>query len=223
MKWYGMSVDNSKWMRNYKYKHNLKVRTLSMLLKPKNRLNIYNLTIYLPPKWKLLAVKSSRRSDSYVTFFLYSPIYFFNLAAPVNHVRVKFDKIIKAVNLKFYYTTNFYSLYWVLFRNIFYSFVQVFFKKIKFKGKGYYIYKNYRNTVAMQFGYSHRLRVYSYFLSIQFITKTALLLFGINKNDILKASFQIFYKRPINVFTGKGIRFNRQIVYKKIGKVSSYR
>jgi ribosomal protein L6P/L9E len=111
----------------------------------------------------------------------------------------------------------------VLFRNIFYSFAQVFFKKIKFKGKGYYIYKNYRNTIAMQFGYSHRLRVYSYFLSIQFITKTAFLLFGINKNDILKAGFQIFYKRPINIFTGKGIRFNRQIVYKKIGKVSSYR
>ena len=75
----------------------------------------------------------------------------------------------------------------------------------------------------MQFGYSHRLRVYSYFLSVRFITKTAVLLFGINKNDLYKTSFNIFYKKPINVFTGKGIRFTRQVIYKKTGKVSSYR
>jgi hypothetical protein len=29
--------------------------------------------------------------------------------------------------------------------------------------------------------------------------------------------------RPINIFTGKGIRFTKQIIYKKTGKVSSYR
>jgi hypothetical protein len=29
--------------------------------------------------------------------------------------------------------------------------------------------------------------------------------------------------RPINIFTGRGVRFSRQIIYKKVGKVSSYR
>jgi len=29
--------------------------------------------------------------------------------------------------------------------------------------------------------------------------------------------------RPINIFTGRGVRFAKQIIYKKAGKVSSYR
>ena len=75
----------------------------------------------------------------------------------------------------------------------------------------------------MQFGYSHKLRVYSYFLSVKFVTKTAVLLFGLNTSDLSKVGFSIFTKKPINVFTGKGIRFTRQVIYKKTGKVSSYR
>lgn len=106
---------------------------------------------------------------------------------------------------------------------IFYSFSKIFFRKLKFRGKGYYIYKNNRNTIAMQFGYSHRVRLYSFFIIVKFITKTSILLFGINKLNIYKKSYELFNFKPMNIFTGRGMRFTRQIVYKKIGKVSSYR
>jgi ribosomal protein L6P/L9E len=95
--------------------------------------------------------------------------------------------------------------------------------KIRFKGKGYYIYKNYRNTVAPQFGYAHRVYVYAQAVSVKFLSKTKVLLFGLSKKDILAVGRNLKIVKPINIFTGRGVRFARQIIYRKTGKVSSYR
>lgn len=97
------------------------------------------------------------------------------------------------------------------------------FQKIKFRGKGYYLYKNLRNTITPQFGYSHRIYIYSYFTKVIFLSKTKIIIFGLNKDDILSPSLYIRSKRRINIFTGRGVRFSSQIVYKKTGKVSLYR
>lgn len=101
--------------------------------------------------------------------------------------------------------------------------VSFYFLKIKFRGKGYYIYKNKRNTIAPQFGYFHRVYIYSFFNFVKFLTKTKILIFGVVKKDALIAAHNIKKKRPINIFTGKGVRFAKQIIYKKTGKVSAYR
>ena len=63
----------------------------------------------------------------------------------------------------------------------------------------------------------------SYFNKVKFIGKTKVILFGLVKEDVLSASHTLKSKRPINIFTGRGVRFAKQIVYKKQGKVSSYR
>ena len=107
--------------------------------------------------------------------------------------------------------------------NILFLFTSFIFNKLKFKGKGYYIYKNFRSTIAPQFGYYHRIYIYSFFNRVKFLAKTKLIIFGFVKQDILKTSFELKSKRPINIFTGRGVRFARQLVYKKTGKVSSYR
>ena len=107
--------------------------------------------------------------------------------------------------------------------NLLYLLTSFFFIKLKFKGKGYYIYKNSRNTIAPQFGYYHRIYIYSFFNKVKFLSKTKVLLFGLVKSDILLASHKLKQKRSINIFTGRGVRFARQIIYKKTGKVSSYR
>ena len=106
---------------------------------------------------------------------------------------------------------------------VFSAFYRPFFRKVKFKGKGYYIYKNKRNTITPQFGYSHRLYLYSYFVSVKFLSKTSVFVFGLLKNDVIKTTLGIKSMRPINIFTGRGVRFSREVVYKKVGKVSSYR
>ena len=94
---------------------------------------------------------------------------------------------------------------------------------MKFKGKGYYVYKNSRHTLAPQFGYYHKIYVYAFNTSAKFLSKTSVLLFGLSKNDLLTVGYDFRSKKPINIFTGRGVRFSRQVVYKKTGKVSSYR
>ena len=98
-----------------------------------------------------------------------------------------------------------------------------FILKLKFKGKGYYIYKNTRQTITPQFGHSHRFYLYSYFISVVFLSKTQVLLFGLLKSDLSIIGHAIRSMRSINIFTGRGVRFSRQIIYRKTGKVSSYR
>ena len=53
-------------------------------------------------------------------------------------------------------------LYVNLIQNIIDKFKKIKFKKIKFEGKGYYLYKNFRNTLAPKFGFAHRLYNYNY-------------------------------------------------------------
>jgi ribosomal protein L6P/L9E len=100
---------------------------------------------------------------------------------------------------------------------------QVQFIKMRFRGKGYYIYKTLRNTIAPNFGYAHRVYVYAYYVSLKFLSKTSIILFGLTKKDLYSVGYNFRATRPINIFTGRGVRFRRQIVYKKTGKVSTYR
>jgi len=136
---------------------------------------------------------------------------------------LKYDDVSNVVVLNFFFKNNYYIIFCNYFKLIFFSFSKIFFRKLRFKGKGYYIYKNSRNTIALQFGYSHKFYLYSFFTAVKFITKTIILMFGVNYRDLLNKSYSLFNIKPINIFTGKGIRFARQIIYRKTGKVSSYR
>ena len=95
--------------------------------------------------------------------------------------------------------------------------------KIKFEGKGYYLYKNIRNTLAPKFGFAHRLYLYHFKSWIKILSKTKLLFYN---NDILHClsnANQVRLLRPRNPFTGRGVRFGRSIRFKKKGKVSSFK
>lgn len=65
--------------------------------------------------------------------------------------------------------------------------------------------------------------MYSFFTSVKFLSKTTVFVFGLLQKDVDVISLAVKNLRPINIFTGRGVRFSKQIVYKKVGKVSSYR
>jgi len=65
--------------------------------------------------------------------------------------------------------------------------------------------------------------MYSYFVSVKFLSKTSIFLFGFTTNDLLTAGYNIKKSKNINIFTGRGVRFSKQVIYKKTGKVSTYR
>lgn len=228
MLWYGSSNINVLYkLFNINLKKNLNEKRKKVCLDLTTTLNLNrSLTFfYIPHNWKVTIFLKKQNSLSKLNknyyLYIYSPCYYFFLSLPNNVISLIYDSALNS----FYYRINakkfMHCLFWKRFLNLFYSFSLFFFRKLRVRGKGYYIFKNFRNTIALQFGYSHKIYVYSYFLFVKFLNKTTLLFFGINKMDLTFNSFSLLRTRQQNIFTGKGVRFTRQIVYKKASKLSS--
>lgn len=193
---------------------------INLVTKPIFRsLYLKTFLVYVPNSLNLIMLENSKLK----WILMYNDNYRFVLPiiSKYSLVYLNYNKDILKIDTKL--NNSFYPTFLSHYNNILHTFYKPTFKKIKFRGKGYYIYKNIRNTIAPQFGYSHRIYIYSYFNHVKFIGKTKIIIFGLIKNDLVHASLNLKSKRPINIFTGRGVRFARQIVYKKQGKVSSYR
>lgn len=222
MQWYG--IKKQTFFKNFSNKKSIfkiRFKKTSFNKDPRSGYKLFLKFLYIPSSWSFILLKKKTTTLTYL--YIYSENYFFILPFLNNFLLLKYDSQINCFIFNFFFKNNFYSLFWKYFKLIFYSFSKLFFCKLKFKGKGYYIYKNTRNTLALQFGYSHLLYLYSFFLNIKFLTKTSILLFGVNFEDIFFLGYSFYKLKPINIFTGKGIRFSKQIIYRKTGKVSSYR
>jgi ribosomal protein L6P/L9E len=224
MKWYGHYSYNTIKIKSFKNKNiniNKIFKKSSFSLNTKFSLKSFKHFLYLPFNWNFILFK--KKYINILNLYIYNNEYFFILPFFKKFVSINYDFSANVLIFNFFFNNNFYSIFWNYFKNLFFSFSKIFFKKLKFKGKGYYIYKNNRNTIALQFGYSHKLYLYSFFVTVKFLTKTTILMFGNNYQDILNNSYSLYNIKKINIFTGKGIRFSRQIIYRKTGKVSSYR
>jgi hypothetical protein len=220
--WYGF---NNKFSKNYvsnKKKYaNKKLKKLQFSVQQPFNINYSVFNLVIPSNWQFVILKN--KLTPYKIIYVFSNTYFYNFPLPSTKLDFFYDKSTSVIQFRTLYTNNFYPLYWNNLKLVFNSFHRPFFLKIKFKGKGYYIYKNKRNTITPQFGYAHRLYLYAYFVSVLFLSKTSIFLFGLTRSDVIYTGYAIKSMRPINIFTGRGVRFAKQIIYKKAGKVSSYR
>jgi len=178
-------------------------------------------SLFVPQSFEITCVSCGNSKKSYL--FLYNDVIKLNIPLPASYLSIAFERASGSLLFKSYLSNAYHKQYIKQLSLLLTAFHSVFFKKLKFKGKGYYIYKNKRNTVAPQFGYSHRVYIYSWFTNIKFLGKTSLVIFGLTAADIRIPSRFIKNFRPINVFTGRGVRFSREVIYSKPGKVSSYR
>jgi len=176
---------------------------------------------YFPLNWDFFVLQSLLPMRSIIRCF--SPFYSFSLPVPPFITLIKYDNFSRTIYFFYAQSTNFYKPLMKWLTHLFNSFILFFFKKLKFKGKGYYIFKNKRNTITFRFGYSHRIYLYFYGSCVKFLSKTSIFIFGINRREIINYGHALVITRPYNLFTGKGVRFTRQILYKKVGKVGSYR
>lgn len=193
----------------------------SFLINNKFSLKNFKYFFYVPFKWDFILFE--KKEKNLINLFTYNNFYQFRLPFFKKFLSMSYDNLTNVIIVNFFLKNNFFSIFWNFFRILFFSFSKFFFKKLKFKGKGYYIYKNIRNTIALQFGYSHVFYLYSYLVVVKFITKTTILIMGNNYENVINNAYTLFNVKKINIFTGKGIRFSRQVIYKKTGKVSSYR
>ena len=98
------------------------------------------------------------------------------------------------------------------------------YKKLKFEGKGYYVYTSSRGVLAPKFGLSHRFYLSFFSSNLKFLSKTRFLIYSSFFSNFINGDvFSFFLLRPRNVYTGRGVRLARSRIYSKPGKVSSYR
>ena len=88
--------------------------------------------------------------------------------------------------------------------------------KIKFAGKGYKIKKNSKESLILLFNRSHTTTMWWKNIFVKKLKKYKIF---IKYNPLNKKIVEtILNIRPVNIFTKKGLRVARQILYKKKGK-----
>ena len=78
--------------------------------------------------------------------------------------------------------------------------------------------------LRFMFGHSHMNVVFvnSNFLKIKRLGKYKYFLKSFNEQNLNKISKKICKIKPINMYTKRGIRISKQIIYKRKGKKSTY-
>lgn len=223
--WYGSAYPTNLQLREQNNRHrlNLRDRKLGKINLRRNSYPAQTTILKVPLEWDFILLSPKLTTKTIYSIYLYNQTYFLNCVTTSPSQITKIDPQVRA--FKFYHYTSSYChlAYFRSLELLFNLFNRPFFLKIRFKGKGYYVYKNKRNTIAPQFGYAHRVYVYAHAHSVKFLSKTKILLFGLSKTDLFSTGYSLKAVKPINIFTGRGVRFARQVIYKKTGKVSSYR
>jgi ribosomal protein L6P/L9E len=225
MLWYGRKhkLNFTKTYKKRLQRHYVNLRRLAFSVKRKVNFGRKWYKMYIPSNWTTLVLKSKPQTVGYYVLYLTSQTYYFKVVLPLHGLSYHYDRQLHTIIIQAPRTSNFFPMYWNHLQTLLHSFSTLFFVKLKFKGKGYYLYKTARNTITTQFGHSHRIYIYSFFISVKFLSKTSVLFFGFSKRDILSIGYSLKSARPINLFTGRGVRFNRQILYRKTGKISTHR
>lgn len=195
---------------------------INLSIKRKKKLTKFKTIFYIPPIWSKIILKPKYNLNFYI-LYLVTNTYYFKIIINNNFLKKYLDLNTNSLVVSNYFESSFWLFYKKLFDNLIQTFSYWFFTKLKIKGKGYYVYKNFRNTITHQFGHSHRRYLYSFFTFVKFLSKIVIFIAGSSKNDIFKTGRLIQKSKNINIFTGRGVRFSKQVIYKKTGKVSSYR
>lgn len=128
------------------------------------------------------------------------------------------------LNTSHYYTAKTTSNISKKLSDLFKSWDSYYFIKIKFKGKVYKITRFKKNNLKLAFGRCHKniVVIRSLFLKKKKKVKAKCMLFSSNKASLDVSKSLIVNTRLISMFTQRGLRLSRQLVYRKIGKKSSY-
>ena len=206
-----------------KYRHNLKIRKIAFTYPSTLTLAVYPTQLYIPSEWTLTFLQSKGNLLRPKLLYLTNSLYYFKTPIPFNLASVYFSCSARTFLMHNLHLTGFHTYYLKVLQTLLLTFSKLYYVKLKIRGKGYYLYKTTRNTITHQLGHSHRVYIYAPYVAVKFLSKTTIFVFGTSKLDIFAIGRRIRKSKSLNIFTGRGVRFSRQVVYKKTGKVSSYR
>ncbi len=162
------------------------------------------ITIYLPKNVKFILL-----NNSYIYIFNSSIFLLVNL----KNNNIFFNASLSILKLKlFYYSKS--TIGSNKLNNFIFLWDNFIFSKIYFLGKGFKLKKTNKN-IFFNFNYSHIMLFIFQKLLIKKIQKHKLLLFTKSKNNLSKILNIILNIKSLNVYTKRGIRLAKQIVYIK--------
>lgn len=136
-----------------------------------------------------------------------------------------FDRNTNCISFKKYNFEKKFNFLFKKIQKIIFLFENIFFNKIKFKGKGFRVrFKKKNKILKFTFGHSHINYIFINFkkVKIKKLGKYKYIIKSKNKFILNKLSKDICKIRSINLFTKRGIRLGRQVVFKRKGKKSTY-
>ena len=171
-------------------------------------------------RFNLYIFKNYHRS--YYSFMLTTPLYYIIVWPPL-----KFKKRVFATpHHVHYYSESSLTFYTKLIKINYYwlTLSLLGFISVSFAGKGYRlnITSPSRGTTTFNFGHSHLYYVYFHQILPRKETKTRLIFFGLNNFILRESTSALLAAKPINIFTWRGLRYRRDSLRKKVGKVSLY-
>lgn len=197
-------------------------------------INYRHTNILLPVYTTNLVILKSKNK---YYLYIYNSRFYFLFSIKIGNFAVQVTKNTLSVNLlainashlpllkiSQFHTTKAISNISKKLSELFKSWDSYYFIKIKFKGKVYKITKYKKNNLRLSFGRCHKtiMVIRSLFLKKRKKIKTKCMLFSSNKASLDVSKSLIVNTRPISMFTQRGLRLSRQLVYRKIGKKSSY-
>jgi len=223
--WYGLSPFKSLKIWANQRKKRFKNELYSTNTKTTKKITFYFLTsrFFFPAPWDIYVLKKYSVQQSPRTLVLFSDLYYFKFSLPKDIRFFYVDPYVFSLVIAFLPCATAWNTFNTKLNYLLSIFSKPFFLKLKFRGKGYYVFKGKRSTVTPQFGFAHRVYFYGFSMSVKFLSKTIIFLFGLLKTDVLRFTHAFKRVKSINPFTGRGVRFAKQIIYRKTGKVSLYR
>lgn len=177
-----------------------------------------NSKIYIPYNAKMVII--SKTDSLYKIFYIYIDGKKFVFLSNNLFIINKWENSLTFVK-------NFKSLNQIKLNNEFDAFFRslncYFFKKIKFKGKGFRIkfFKKIK-LIKFYFGRSHKTFMFLKKIKRKKINKYKFILYSIIRQKTLNVSIKITKIKKINFYTLRGIRLSRQIIFKRKGKKGTY-
>ena len=160
------------------------------------------LYIFIPKNIKTIILKNKY-------LYIYNNIFFLTFKLPNLYFYNKFLNVLK-ISIKKKLKKNFITNFLFLWNNF-------IFMKFYFLGKGFKLKKIEKNLI-FNFNHSHINLIINNITIIKKIQKSTILIFSKNVNNLKTISKIILNIKKINVFTKRGLRKNKQIIYIKKNK-----
>lgn len=173
------------------------------------------LLIFIPYNINYLVI-SNKKNDN---IYLYNETYYFSIILTKNLLFInKNTNTIKLFDFKF---NNINNLANYEIKNFLFSWDNIYYNKIKFTGKGFK-FKKKESNLFLFFNRAHKCFFIGTNIILIRLSKNKVILLKNNINHLIYDSNIIRSIRSNNIFTKRGLRFSRQIIFKKRGKTATH-